>query len=56
MRFWPIAMGMGMAAGAVAAMMLPKQSTARKMVDQAASKVESAVNQAANKMLDEMTS
>lgn len=56
MKFWPVAMGVGIAAGAVTAMMLPKQSTARKMVTQAADKVESAVNQAANKMLDEMTS
>ncbi len=55
MKVWPLALGMGMAAGAVTAMMLPKESTARRLVDQAAGKVESTVNQVANKMLDEMT-
>lgn len=55
MKFWPIAMGIGVAAGAVTAMMLPKQCTARKMLDQAATKTGDAVNQMANKVLDEMT-
>lgn len=56
MKFWPVAMGLGIAAGAVTAAMLPRQCAARKMVDQAADKVESAMNQVTNKMLDEMTS
>lgn len=39
-----ITVGVGMAAGAVAAMMLPKHSTARKLVDKAADKVEDAAS------------
>lgn len=39
-----ISVGVGMAAGAVAAMMLPKHSTARKLVDKAADKVEDAAS------------
>ena len=37
-----ITLGIGAAVGAVAAMMLPKQSTARKLVNKAADKVEDA--------------
>ncbi len=37
-----ISMGLGAAAGAVAVMMLPKQSTARKLVNKAAVTVEDA--------------
>ncbi len=37
-----ISMGVGAAVGAVAAMMLPKQSTARKLVNKAACAVEEA--------------
>lgn len=37
-----ISMGVGLAAGAITAMMLPKQSTAHKMVKKAADAVEDA--------------
>ena len=49
-----LTMGIGAAAGAVAAMMLPKQSTARKLVNKAADKVESAVQTVTNKINEEM--
>ena len=42
MKGWAITMGIGAAVGAVAVMMLPKQSTARKLVNKAADKVEDA--------------
>ena len=48
-----LTMGIGAAAGAVAAMMLPKQSTARKLVNKAADKVESAVQTVTNKLTQE---
>ena len=50
-----ITMGVGAAVGAVAIMMLPKQSTARKLVSKAADKVEDAawmVNDKINKSMD----
>ena len=40
LKGWAITMGIGAAAGAVAVMMLPKQSTARKLVNKAADSVE----------------
>ena len=49
MRNFAITMGIGVAAGAVAAMMLPKQSAARKLVSKAADKVEDAVQPVTNK-------
>ncbi len=45
---WVISMGIGAAVGAVAAMMLPTQSTARKLVNKAADKVEVAANDLSN--------
>ena len=42
MTGWAITLGIGAAAGAVAVMMLPKQSTARKLVNKAACAVEDA--------------
>lgn len=48
-----LTMGIGAAAGAVAAMMLPKQSNARKLVNKAADKVESAVQTVTNKLTQE---
>jgi len=48
-----LTMGIGAAAGAVAAMMLPKQSTARKLVNKAADKVENAVQTVTNKITGE---
>ena len=42
LKGWAITMGVGAAVGAVAVMMLPKQSTARRLVSKAANKVEDA--------------
>ena len=55
MRIWPLALGVGIAAGAVSVMMLPRECTVRRMAYQAAEKVEDAVTTAANKMVDQMT-
>ena len=54
MKLWPLAMGAGMAAGAVAVMMLPKNCSARKMATQAAEKMEDAVYNAVDKMTEAM--
>lgn len=54
MRGWAITMGLGAAAGAVAIMMMPKQSAARKLASKAACKVEEAVCQATDKLQQEM--
>ena len=54
MKSWAIAMGIGAAAGAVAIMMTPRQSTARKVVNKAAIKVEDAVCQATDKLTQQM--
>lgn len=50
MSGWAVTMGVGIAAGAVAAMMLPKQSTARKMVNKAADAVSDAAEQLVDKV------
>ena len=52
MKGLAISMGIGAAVGAVAAMMLPKQSTARKLVNKAADKVEDAAWQLGDKIND----
>ena len=54
MKIWPLAMGAGMAAGAVAVMMLPRSCTVRQMATQAAEKVEDAVYNVVDKMTAEM--
>lgn len=54
MKGWAITMGIGAAAGAVAVMMLPRQSTARKLVSKAAGKVEDAVQKVTDKVTSEM--
>lgn len=54
MSGWAVTMGVGIAAGAVAAMMLPKQSTARKMVNKAADAVSDAAEQLVDKMDQKM--
>lgn len=54
MTGWALTMGVGMAAGAVAAMMLPKQSTARKMVDKAADAVEDVAQDAVDMVTQKM--
>lgn len=54
MTGWAITLGIGAAAGAVALMMTPKQSTARKLADKAACKVEGMVSEAADMLNKEM--
>ena len=49
-----ISMGVGVAAGAVTAMMLPRQSTARKMVQKAANAVEDAAMTVGDKIADKL--
>lgn len=49
-----ISMGVGVAAGAVTAMMLPKQSTARKAIQKAACAVEDAAMSVGEKLIDKM--
>ena len=49
-----ISMGIGAAVGAVAVMMLPKQSTARKLADKAAGAVEDAVHEVGQKLTQKM--
>lgn len=55
MKVWPLAMAMGIAAGAVTVLTLPKDCTARRMASDAAEKVEGAVNQVANDLVDKIT-
>lgn len=55
MKLWPLAMGVGAAAGAVTVMMLPHQCRMRRMAYQAAEKVEDAMTTAANKIVDKVT-
>ncbi len=52
MTGWAISMGIGAAVGAVAVMMLPKQSAARKLVDKAAEKVDDAMQDVADMISD----
>lgn len=46
-----LTMGLGAAAGAVAIMMFPRQSTPRKLADKAAIAVEDAAQQVAGKLM-----
>ncbi len=46
-----LTMGLGMAAGAVAVLMMPRQNPARKLADKAAAGVEDAMYQAASKVV-----
>lgn len=50
MKGWAITMGIGAAMGAVAIMMTPRQSAARKLANKAANKVEDAVTQVSDKI------
>lgn len=54
MKVWPLALGIGMAAGAVGVMMLPRQCTVRKAAYKAAEKVEDAFTTTMNDMMDMM--
>lgn len=49
-----ISMGVGVAAGALTAMMLPKQSTARQAIQKAAYKVEDAAMSVGEKIASKM--
>ncbi len=49
---WAITMGVGAAVGAVAVMMLPKQSTAKKLVNKAANAAQDAAWRLENKLDD----
>lgn len=49
-----ISMGVGIAAGAVTAMMLPRQCTARKMAQKAAYAVEDAAMNAKDKLVEKL--
>ena len=51
MKGWALTMGIGAAAGAVAIMMLPRQSAPRKLANKAASAVEDAAQQVAGKWM-----
>ncbi|MGN0998296.1 MAG: hypothetical protein ACI4PO_01930 [Faecousia sp.] len=51
---WAVTMGIGAAAGAVAVMMLPRQSKARQLVNQAANKVEDVACKVGDKLSDTM--
>lgn len=51
---WAITLGLGAAAGAVAVMMLPKQSTTRRLVNKAACAVENAANNVSDKLMSKM--
>lgn len=50
MKLWSAALGVGMAAGAVAVMMLPKNCAARRMATQAAEKAQDVVDGVMDKM------
>lgn len=50
LKGWAVTMGVGAAVGAVAVMMLPKQSPARKLVNKAAQKVDDAVQNVTDKI------
>jgi gas vesicle protein len=47
---WAITMGVGAAVGAVAVMMLPKQSATRKLVNKAAMKVDDVMQDVGEKI------
>jgi hypothetical protein len=55
MKVWPWALGAGMAAGAVAIMMMPYNNPTRKLAAQTARKVETAVSEAAGKISNELS-
>jgi len=54
MKVWPWALGAGMAAGAVAIMMMPYNNPTRKFAAQTARKVENAATEMAGKITSQM--
>ena len=53
MKGWAIAMGLGVAAGAVAVLTLPNSSTARRLAAKAANKVEDVAWKVSDRMTEE---
>lgn len=53
MKGWAITMGLGVAAGAVAILTLPKSSAARRLAAKAADKVEDVAWRVSDKLTDE---
>ena len=51
---WAITLGISAAAGAVAVMMLPKQSAARRLANKAAIAVENAASNVSDKLMNKM--
>ena len=51
---WAITLGLGAAAGAVAVMMMPKNSPGRRLAAKAADKVEDAALRVTDKLTDSM--
>lgn len=54
LKTWAITMGIGAAAGAVAILMMPKNSPARKLAAKAANKVEDAAWSVTEKITDQL--
>ena len=54
LKGWAITMGLGAAAGAVAVMMMPKNSPGRKLAAKAADKVEDAATKVTEKFTSSM--
>lgn len=54
MKGWAITLGLGAAAGAVAVLMMPKNSTARQLAAKAATKVEDAAWKVSDKISDKL--
>ena len=54
LKGWAITMGIGAAAGAVAVMMMPKNSPGRRLAAKAADKVEDAALRVTDKLTDSM--
>ena len=54
LKGWAITMGLGVAAGAVAVMMMPKNSPGRKLAAKAADKVEDAAIKVTDKFTGSM--
>lgn len=49
---WVLTLGIGAAAGAVAILMLPRQNAARRLASQAAIRMEDAMYQMSDKLMD----
>ena len=54
LKGWAITMGVGAAAGAIAVMMMPKNSPGRKLANKAAEKVEDVAMQVGDKIANRL--